>query len=161
MVLIFACLFHPVTLLFIASKWSCNHVGIQNFLISACLLYPVALLFIASEWFDCHWRINNDADLCLSVPPLFIGCMWSDCHLEFRMVLISGYPCHFVVLLFKESEWSDCDWRIQNGTDFCLSIPPSCSLIHRGWGSDVDWGIKNGANLCLSIPPCYCLIHSK
>ena len=36
-------------------------------LMFACLCHPVALLYVASMWLDCHQGVQNGADLCLSV----------------------------------------------------------------------------------------------
>ena len=51
-------------------------------MISACLFHPVAFSFIASKWFDCHWEIGNGANYtCLfhSVALSCIGSKLSDC----------------------------------------------------------------------------------
>ena len=40
-------------------------------LISTCLFHPIALSFIASKWSYCYWEIENGVDLCLSVLPCF------------------------------------------------------------------------------------------
>ena len=46
---------------------------VRMVLISACFLHPIALKFIGSKWSDCHWEIQNGADLCLSVTLFFFS----------------------------------------------------------------------------------------
>ena len=70
-------------------------------LIATCLFHTIALSLIACKWSDCHWGIQSDADLCLSVAFSFIACKWSDFHLG-----------------------------IQNSADLCLSVLPCSYLIH-------------------------------
>ena len=52
MVLIFACLLHPIALTLIGGKWSDCYWELRMVLISACLFHPVVLSFIESMWSD-------------------------------------------------------------------------------------------------------------
>ena len=74
-------------------------------LISACLFHLVALLFIASKLFDCHYGAQN-GDLCLYVcSTLLLSHSYEVSDLiiikALRMVLISANLFH---LLFSHSQ---------------------------------------------------------